>query len=452
VSFPRPRAFQLGDVVTSIPALAGLKQIADGLGAGDTPDPEAVVAKVRDLAGDGLADAVAKAFTPPAAAPKKDEAARAVDAIVGSMRTGASKAGGSRAARAAIEEALYAAASEVLRDPQVARLESAWRGLKLLCDQCPPAASTAIEVVDVGEAGVLAALERDLPEDSVDHPDLYVVVDPCDDPAVLSKLADAAEGLLAPVLVAVSPKLFGVTEAGQVAARAELERGGLPEKWPELRAEETTRWLCAVVNRVVVAREGVGAAKRAAFASPAFALAAMLAASFRETRSFARILGSVGALEAPGSWELPEGRDAGTSIPTEAFVSITSQGALAKHGVLGVGSGRNTAKVTLSEMPMVRESKDAAPLSAQILTGRIARFARWVSGQVPPGASDQEAASLFEEAAKVFLFAGLEEGQASLRAGVGKDKEGARMVEIACRLPAPLAGVPFQMAFAIPLR
>jgi type VI secretion system protein ImpC len=225
----------------------------------------------------------------------------------------------------------------------------------------------------------------------------------------------------------------------------------MPEGWDELRADDSSRWLCTVANRAVVAREGVGAAKRVAFTSPGLALAAMLAASFRETRSFARILGAAGSLEAPASWELPAGRDAGTSVPTEAFFSMRTQGALAKLGVLGIGSGRNTTKLMLSEMPMMRASKDAAPLSAQILTGRIARFAQWVRSQVPSGASDAETASLFEEAAKVFLFAGLEEGQASLRAGVGKSDAGARVVEIACRLPAPLAGVPFQMAFQLPL-
>jgi len=298
---------------------------------------------------------------------------------------------------------------------------------------------------------VVAALEQDLSDDSIDHPDLYVIVDPCDDVAVLAQLADTADRLLAPVLATVSPRLFGVADAAAVAGRADEDGAGLPSKWADLRQEEGARWLCAVTNRVVVAREGVGAAKRVAFGSPTLALAAMLAASFRETRSFARIMGAAGALEAPGTWELPSGRDQGTSVPTEAFFSIRTQAELAKQGVLGMGSGRNTSKVQLSEMPMVRQSVDAAPLSAQVLTGRIARFAQWVCDQVPPGASDQEAAALFEEAAKVFLFAGLDEGTATLRAGVGKAKDGARMVEIACKLPAPLAGIPFQMAFALPL-
>ena len=460
LSFGRPKAFQLADVVAAQPVLAGLKQLADALGGAAAPAPDAVLLRVRELAGDGpLAQAVSVALElsapPPEPAPAATAGApeaKVVDAFVRSMRgDGGAPKKGARAARALLEETVFATAAELLRDPAIARLEAAWRSLKLLADQCPPTASASIEVFDVSPDQVVAALDRDLSDDPIDRPDVFVVADPIADVAVLERLADAAEGLLAPVLVALAPSLFGASDTQAISARAEAPGGGLPEAWQALRGLEASRWLCAVVNPIVVVREGVGAAKRVAFGSPSLALASMLAASFRETRSFARILGPGGALEAPGSWELPSGRDAGTSLPTETFLSIRLQGALAAHGVLGLGSGRNTTKVQLSEMPMVRQSPDAAPLSAQVLTGRIARFAQWVCDQVPAGASDQEAASLFEEAAKVFLFAGLDEGTASLRAGVGNAKDGARMVEILCKLPAPLAGIPFQMAFALPV-
>lgn len=484
LSFTSPRSFQIREVVSSCPPLAALRALADDLGgdASRAPSAAAAIQRVEEIVGRGaLTSALATAFgiggepsrteklaqgghadTPNVDAilaqgilPAKTSStvAGAVDALVRTMRgshPGAGPPKGARAARAALEEAVYLTAADALRDPLVARLEGAWRGLKLLLDQCPEASSTAIEVIDVAPEGLLAALDADLPEDPVDRPDLFVIVDPCDDLALLSRLADAGERLLAPVLVAVSPQLFGV-EAPEVSTEVEKEGGGLPEAWGALRAEEATRWLCVATNRAVVASEGVGAARRTAFTSPSLVLAAMLAASFRDTRSFARITGGPGALDTGASWEPPSPRDAGVSIPTEAFFSLRAQAALARHGILGLGSARNSTKVMLSELPMVRAAADAAPLPAQILTGRIVRFAQWVARTVPSDASDRDAALLFEEAAKVFLFAGLDEGTASLRAGVGKDAQGTRTVEVACALHARHAGVPFQMAFALPL-
>src|SRR6185437_2060532 len=94
----------------------------------------------------------------------RSAAAGAVDAVVRGMRAQGANPGarpaGARAARKVIEDAVFATAAELLRDPAVARLESAWRGLKLLVDQCPADASIAIEVVDVAPGGVADALGR----------------------------------------------------------------------------------------------------------------------------------------------------------------------------------------------------------------------------------------------------------------------------------------------------
>ena len=138
------------------------------------------------------------------------------------------------------------------------------------------------------------------------------------------------------------------------------------------------------------------------------------------------------------------------TIPTEAFFPIATQQALAAQGVLGLGSGRNTTKIALSVVPTAHASSDSVPLPAQILTGRIVRFASWVRDQVPRDASDQDAAALFEQAAQVFLFAGVGEG-ATLRAGVGLDKDGRRMVEVAASVRAEHAAIPFQFVFTLPL-
>ena len=254
-----------------MPLLAQLRALADDLGNGKTP-PEEALARVRELAGDGaLASAVASALDPgPKAGASLDDvlagsaratASGAIDAVVRGMKPAAPAGGskGARAARKAIEEVIYATAADALRDPAVTRMESAWRGLKLLADQCPASAAVAIEVVDVSPAGVPAALTAELAGEAVDQPDFFVVADACDDVAVLRKLAEEAEAALAPVLVAVSPKLFGATDGAGVAMCVEQPGGGMSEDWNALRREEPSRWLCAVTNRAVVVAEGQGA-------------------------------------------------------------------------------------------------------------------------------------------------------------------------------------------------
>jgi len=448
LTFGRTRSFQLAEVVATTPVLTQLRTLADDLGRSPAPTAESTLSRARELLGEGaLVEALKAVFAPPApagagasiddvlAGGTRSSAAGAVDAIVRGMKpAGEAPPRGARAARKAIEDAVYATAADLLRDPAVTRLDSAWRGLKLLADQCSSGAAASIEVVDVTPESLLDGLTADLPDDEVDRPDLFVVVDPCDDAAVLGRLAEEAERACAPAIVAVS------------MPKEDVDPG---EVWRELRAVEASRWLCAATNRVAACEEGQGPARRQVFTSPALGLAAMVMASFRDTRSFARILGANGALKAPATCEAPTGRDSMVTAPTETFCSIQRQQALAAAGVLGLGSARNSTRLMLSLAPMVRGAKDVLPLPAQILAGRIVRFASWARGQIPPGASDQEAATLFEEAAKVFLFVGLDGAQ--LRAGVGRSEGGARVVEIAASLRAEHASLPFQMAFTLPL-
>ena len=479
LAFARPRAFSLAEVVAAVPELAKLRTLAEALGAGTTT-PEVALGQVKELVGEGpLARALALAIAaatpaPPAAGtpatgvdaifaagdvkPAAEPAAGAIDTFVRTMRgpsaprppASAAASRGVRAARTAIEEAVFATAGDVLADPLVARLEGVWRGLKLLVDQCPAAAQIAIELVDAPATDAVAALERDLPDDESDRPDLLVVIDPVADVDTLARLAGVGESALAPVVVALAPSLVGVADAAAVALAADQPGGCLPEAFVALRADESSRWLCGVLNRGVVASEGVGTSKRTAFTSPALVLAAQLAASFRDTRAFARIFGGNGAIELPATLEVSEGKDAGSAIPTEAFYSLRAQTALAGQGLLGLGSARNSSKVALSAAPTARHSTDAVPLPAQILTGKLVRFVSWVRRELPADASDADAVQMFEQAAQVFLFAGMGEG-AILRAGVGKDEQGRRVVEIAASLRAEHAAIPFQMAFTLPL-
>jgi len=100
----------------------------------------------------------------------------------------------------------------------------------------------------------------------------------------------------------------------------------------------------------------------------------------------------------------------------------------------------------------VRRGDDLVPLSAQVLTGRIVRFARWVLAQIPPKSPEPEVKSLFEQAATVFLFPAANES-AKLEAQVVTSKdEKSRSVVLQVSANQNLAGIPFHLGFSLPLK
>lgn len=106
--------------------------------------------------------------------------------------------------------------------------------------------------------------------------------------------------------------------------------------------------------------------------------------------------------------------------------------------------------LVLSAAPMARAGEEVAPLTAQLLAGRVVRFARWVRDNLPAGASREEVASLFSEAANVFLFSGAP-GAGRVRAELVVGEDGARCVQVSVHAEPSFAGMPFQLAFALPL-
>ncbi|QRK12226.1 type VI secretion system contractile sheath large subunit [Archangium violaceum] len=486
LSFPKQRSFTVAEVVSAVPELRALRALMDGL---DKLPADAAEKSLEAVVGAGrLSEAVGTLLrekqSPPApkgsngvapqtpSAPKQPDLVDSIFAQAETARpTQAAKAGvdaflkavGPRStspanpasvtapAKALVEEAVQATARDVLAHPLVARLESAWRGVKMLVDLCPTSSGMAVEVLDVeGPAGV-EGVEQQLPIDRFERPDALFVLDAVDDVAVLRRLAELGERAQLPVVVDVPPSLFGVKSAAEVATRVEEEVSGLPEAWAALRAEESSRWLCAALHRVVVMVDGQGARRRACFTSASLGVASMLASSFRETGSFARILGGTGGVQAPSVWQLPPGRDGGTSVPTEAFFPMRTQSKLAELGVLGLGSGKNSDVLQLTAAPMVYGGEHKVPLPAQILTGRIVRFAQWVRDQLPPSAGDAEVSTLFTQAADIFLFGGATPA-GRVRGEVVSTGEGTRGVQVTALVRPEYAGMPLELGFVLPMR
>lgn len=483
LSFARLRSFQLSEVVQTVPELRALQELAQSL---DTLPPEAAVHSVEAVVGAGrLASAVGEALqrarasataTATAAAtvpgPRKgashggasaavvrdsvdalfartdtarveDRAKAGVDAFLRSMGSRSAKPAGPPAeavapARALVEQAVLATAREVLESPEVARLESTWRGLKWLLEQCPARSGMAVEVLDVERAQRVAALEQALPADGAERPDACFVVEPVESVQELTALAALGERWQVPVVVEAPLSLFAPDRE-------------LPEGWSELRAQESARWLCVATHRVVAAAEGKGAGQRVSLASPVWALAGMLASSYRVTGGFARVTGREGALQAPAVWELAQGREAGVAVPTEVFVPIAEHARLAELGVVGLASGRNTDLVQVAAVPMVYQGKGAVPLPAQLLTGRVVRYAQWVREQLPRGAGEGELVELFSQAANLFLFGGAAGSAGVVRSQVVALEGGGRGLQVSAHVRPEHAGLHLELGFTLPL-
>jgi type VI secretion system protein ImpC len=399
---------------------------------------------------EGSGDAVDQLFEKAEVAKTKPSTA-AVDMFVKAMRPGgtsqAAPQNAGRAARDLLERAIFETAADVLADPTVARLESAWRALRWIVEHTPAAAGIALEIIDVEPAGAFAALKAVPHAEDFEDPDLFVLADPVD--ADLAALAAWAENESAPCVAAIGRSLaaldpdalllrIGVKDVATVTDEA--------REWHTRRVAESSRWLSVVYGDVVVHQEGAGAYERSVFASPAFGLVAMLCASYTGTGSFARIAGQSGQLRAPGTHTI-KGQD--VAVPTRHFTSIRAQSELAAMGVLAIGSPRNSDRLALSHAPTHRASRDAVPLPAQLWTGRIVRFAQWVRGQLPPSSGSDEAREIFEQAGSIFLFPGT--GKAAKVTAEISEKDGKRQLLVGARMDGTLAMVPLDIEFALPL-
>lgn len=452
VKFDALSQFSFKGVVSRVPELGALLAFA-----ADLDDSSATPAVLGEKIPSGpLRDELVALATPTGGAldgadlpTDGTKAAKAVDSFVRSMQSTSrvKRSKTTRQIRDRIEEAVYTFARRVLDSNEVASREATWRGLDLLLARCPKKAGIVVELLDRdldALPGLVEAIEA-----GESAPDAVFVPVPIGDVALLQRLAAAAELALVPVVVELDSRIFD-TDAEGLPDVLSVEPGKLPRTdWLALRQDESSRWLCVTTHRVLLAYEGAGATQRELFASSVWPVAAMLSESFRTTGGFARILGSVGGLAVPAARVLKHGTHEGQSSPTESFYPIKTQMQLAKHGLVAVGSVRDRATVVLLTAPMLRASIDAAALPAQIVTGRIVRFASWVRDQLPTDADEPTIASVFSEAGRVFLFPGLGEA-ASLEAKLVADSDPKSMAVRAVVHPA-IAGTLLDIEFPLAL-
>jgi hypothetical protein len=414
VSFDRLAAFQLSEVIDSVPDLRALRSALQALSSGRPLGPEETTRLQSAMNPGRLSSTVAESLR----GQRSQQAARG-------------------AVLSTIEEALFATARDILQHPLVARLESTWRGLHWLLEHCPASAGMELEVLDVGPHQLLDALGECLGASPLARPDACFILEAGDDMNSLRRLAALGEQAWMPMVVTLPPSLLQ-----QPASEARL-----PEAWSRLRADESSRWLCAAFNPVVMMAEQHGEVRRECFTSPVLAVAALLATSFRDTRTFARVVGPGSGTRAPAVWR-PQAR---ASVATQVGLSLREQERLAAQGVAGVSGWWDSDAVLLTAAPTVYGGRDATPLAAQLLTGRIVRLAEELAERLPAGASPDTVSAAFSRAAEAFLPAG--RGQSCQLLGrVVPTGNGERGVHVRASLRPELAGTHVQLEFTLPLR
>jgi type VI secretion system protein ImpC len=469
VQFARLRAFNRAAVIAGTPLLAGLHGLSERLTPSSRWPTADVLAVVSEFVGKGPLHAEVAAIyaaKPPPAAPAPAPTAAAdsalvdellatapapaptarpaaiIDAIVRSnqpAQPSASEADRTRAARERIAAAVHSAAELALADPAVRAREALWRDLKLLHEQCAHRQGFSASLLDADRDIVAAYLTQIADDDAMARPDVIFLGGAYDELEGLDELAELAADAMVPVVFGVSPATVGKPD---LTALAELPVADASPAWTALRADTNTRWLAAVINPAVHVRDGA----REVHGAPALTLAAMIAASHRTTGGLAS-LARAGAFPAPLTSDTTRA-DEHAPPPTVELALLRTQGRLAAHGLISLGSPRTGESLVVAACPVLHAAADAGSLPAQILTGRIVRFALWVRGQVPPGASATAVQRLFSEAATVSLLPGLTADEASMSATVDA---AARQVIITARVHPAIAGAPLEINFGLPL-
>lgn len=394
LEFDRPRKFKVSEVIAALEPLRQLQALADTLDRDRDIVPDVAAARIEKIVGAGglaqrIREGAPKAETnkppvPPVpsepsepdtpaaeAAPEgeskssidaifaKVESPRAtttptaksgLDAFIGAMRTGKQKSVRVDAktvehASAKIREEVEELAIRALGNPTLARIESSWRGLKMVVSEAPQHEKLAIDLLDASPENLLETLEKHLVAADPGRPDAVFVglVVP---PSAMAPLAALAERSGVPIVV-------GVSEATTGHVWTDPDEPSPMPDWAALRRQSCAGWLGAAANPVVLYNEdAAGTAPRVVLGSAAWGVAALLAASIKRGDGPNRAVGPAGAVVSPAAIEADVGFADPRTIPTASYADLQAQKRAAEHGVILLGSEPGSDQVLVAAMRM----------------------------------------------------------------------------------------------------
>lgn len=276
---------------------------------------------------------------------------------------------------AEIDAKLSAQINDILHDPKLQQLESAWRGLKYLVDHTNFRENTKIEILNVAKEALL--------EDFEDAPDItksglykhvytseygthggqpvgvmignYEFDAGAQDIKLLQSVASVAAMGHVPFIAAASPRFFGVEDVQKLVNLKDIQAifdGPQYAKWRGFRESEDSRYIGLTMPRFLLRlpydpasnpvkafeyREAIEQDHtRYLWGNTAFAFAARIADSFANYRWCPNIIGpqSGGAVEDLYLHQFESMGQIETKIPTEVLVSDRREYELAEAGFI----------------------------------------------------------------------------------------------------------------------
>jgi type VI secretion system protein ImpC len=432
-------------VLAEIPAGAGiLEHIRASKSDRPTPLPPRDVAAPtvsgheRDAALDSLLEMVETSAgisdRSGAGGPGRSSAEALLDdfiALMGRGKQGADRIDAATANRVVgdLDAVLGAQVNAVLHHPEFVRLESVWRGLKLLVDRTDFREPIRIEVLNATKNTLAGAIKRNVVEadaEGADHAPIAVIVAPFEfsrstpDMETLAAVGEQAEAAQAPLIASVGTDFLGLDALGNLKGLPYLPTYlDQPEyaKWKAFRQADASRWVALAFNRFLL-RNRYGAehervrsfsfeestpAGRDRFrvwANPVWGVATLLTASFVRTGFCADVTGPRGG-GVIDNLPVEDEERAGGPIPLEVALSADRQQDFSDSGLIALASRPGSDAAIVAAAPVVHRpgqpsDPDQAAIEAamstlpyQMVATRIASVMARVASEILPGVSPE---------------------------------------------------------------
>ncbi len=343
-----------------------------------------------------------------------------------------------------LDKALSSAVERILHHPEFRRLESLWRGLKLLVDRTDFREPISIEI--------RVCAKEDLPDSFRIYADQAesrggldsdtVVLVACEfnrssrDIKILRQLSETAESLQVPVISSVGLNFFGFESTMDFerlsSLRGILDQTGY-EKWKSMRETEPSRWLTLLFNRFLLRypygpdhirvkafdyTETLPASPMPAYlwGNPVWGIGSLLTRQFAATGNCLDITGwQRGLIQDLPIREVQLAGGETAQCPLEVNISEDLLADIAKAGIIALVSRMNTDSAVILSVPTVhlperysdeketRRARLRALLSYQLFVSRIAICARRLAGAISPGLAPDTVASLIKEIVTEFV-------------------------------------------------
>jgi type VI secretion system ImpC/EvpB family protein/type VI secretion system ImpB/VipA family protein len=322
-----------------------------------------------------------------------------------------------------VERAFTRILCDVLRHPEVRRIERAWRGLRLLVDHADRRAGVEIDLVPAQKDQIEAALQGLLEPTASNAeraPVDLIIVDhefgsSAEDGQLLAAWAKAGEALHAPVCVNGNASLLGLASIDELPKSAKRLAGfqdPRPAHAREAAGDEAARWLAVVMNGPLVRAAYTPSSARLrdvpfteeakeranhVFAGPAIAIGVLCARSYVTYGWPTAIVGAKhGEVPNLPVYELEE-RGHVVALPLEVFVGDDVIREAARAGVTVLGCAPNRDSAILQRAPTFHKKGAAAPeasLPDQLFVGRFASAVQQVAAAIPPNVDPTKGAQV----------------------------------------------------------